>query len=379
MKTAAIICEYNPFHNGHKFHIEETKQKSGADAVVLIMSGNFVQRGEVALFDKQLRANAAIACGADLCIELPAAYSLASAEFFASGAVKILNALGIVDFLSFGTECDDLNILKNIAQLLADEPEDFSSNLKESLSKGLSFPAARAKAVGKVLGNSAADLLSTPNNILAIEYLKALISSKSRITPFSVLRKGASHDSSSPQGNIASATFVRDLILNGDDFSQFVPDAAYKIFKDAKIHSLKALEKAILCELAKMPANTLAQITDVGEGIENRIKAKAEAVSTLDELTDSVKTKRYTHSRIRRILISALLGISDSDRKAPPSYIKVLCQSEKGQKLISTAKKTATLPIVRNTSQINKLGDPALKALWERERIFDRIYDLSTL
>ncbi len=379
MKTAAIICEYNPFHNGHKFHIEETKQKSGADTVILVMSGNFVQRGEVALFDKQLRANAAIACGADLCIELPAAYSLASAEFFAAGAIKILDALGIVDFLSFGTEIEELDILKNIAKLLADEPEDFSSALKENLSKGLSFPAARAKAVGKILGDSAAEVISTPNNILAIEYLKALISSKSRITPFSVLRKGAPHDSNLPEGSIASATFVRDLILSGSDFSQFVPDTAYKIFKDAKIHSLKALEKAILCELAKMPANILAQIADVGEGIENRIKSKAETASTLDELADSVKTKRYTHSRIRRILVSALLGITDADRKAPPSYIKILCQNEKGQKLISAAKKTATLPIVRNTSQINKLGDPALKAHWESERMFDRIYSLSSL
>ncbi len=379
MKTAAIICEYNPFHNGHKFHIEETKQSLGVDAVVLVMSGNFVQRGEVALFDKKLRAKAAIACGADLCIELPATYSLASAEFFADGAIKILNSLGVVDFLSFGTECEDLESLKNIAQLLADEPDDFSEAIKENLAKGVSFPLARAKAVSKVLGDSAADLLSTPNNILAIEYLKALISSKSNIAPFSVLRKGADHDSTLPKGNIASATFVRDIILNGQDFSQFVPDDAYKIFKDAKIHSLKALEKAILCELVKIPAENLTKIADVGEGIENRIKAKAETASNLDELADSIKTKRYTHSRVRRILLSALLGIKDADRSAPPSYIKILDESEKGQKLISAAKKKSTLALVRNTSQINKLGNPALKELWERERMFDRIYDLSAL
>lgn len=379
MKTAAIICEYNPFHNGHKFHIEETKQKLGADAVVLVMSGNFVQRGEVALFDKKLRAEAAIACGADLCIELPAVYSLSSAEFFATGAIKILNSLGIVDFLSFGAECEDLESLKNIAQLLADEPDEFSSSVKENLAKGVSFPLARAKAVSKILGDSAADLLSTPNNILAIEYLKTLMSSKSQITPFAVLRKGAAHDSAFPDRNIASATFVRDLILNGQGFSQFVPDDAYKIFKDAKVHSVKALEKSILCELVKIPAENLAKIADVGEGIENRIKAKAETASNLDELADSIKTKRYTHSRVRRILLSALLGITDADRSIPPAYIRILGQSEKGQKLISAAKKKSTLPIVRNTSQINKLGDPDLKALWERERMFDRIYALSSL
>lgn len=379
MKTAAIICEYNPFHNGHKFHIEETKRLTNADAIILIMSGNFVQRGEAAIFDKKLRAKAAIACGADLCLELPTIYSTASAEFFASGAVKVLNSLGIVDFLSFGTEALDLRSLSAVAHLLANEPDDFSDLLKEYSANGLSYPVARAKAVAKILGKSAEDLLSAPNNILAVEYCKALILTNSQIKPFPILRKGTNHDSLIPCNDIASATFIRNLITEGADPSAFIPDAARNIFEGAEVHLLKVLEKSIICELLKMPAENLRKIADVGEGLENRIKAAVLASSTLDELVEKIKTKRYTHSRIRRIILSAFLGITATDRTAEPAYIKVLDQSELGQKLIATAKKKASLPIVRNTSQINKLKNPRLNELWERERIFDRLFELTVL
>ena len=379
MKIAAIISEYNPFHNGHKFHIEETKRQTGADAVILIMSGNFVQRGEVAIYDKKLRARAATICGADLCLELPTIYSSASAEFFSKGAVKILNSLGTIDFLSFGAETANPSLLMTTAQLLANEPAEYSALLAERLNMGISYPSARAKAVGKILGESFEELLSTPNNILAIEYCKALISTGSKITPYPILRKGAAHDSHNPDGDIASATFIRNLILNGGDPSPFIPNSAEEIFNGAGVHSLKALEKAILCELVKMPAHQLRAIADVSEGLENRIKAAAVESKTLDELLEKIKTKRYTLSRIRRIILSAFLGITSDIRDAEPSYIKILDHNQVGQKLISDAKSVATLPIVRNTSQINHLKTPTLKEMWERERIFDRIYDLSLL
>ena len=292
MKTAAIISEYNPLHNGHKFHIEETKRQTGADAVVLIMSGNFVQRGEVAIYDKKLRARAATICGADLCLELPTIYSSASAEFFSMGAVKILNALGIIDFLSFGAETANPSLLMTAAQLLANESAEYSALLTEYLAKGISYPAARAKAVGRILGKSFEKLLSTPNNILAIEYCKALISTGSEIMPCPILRKGAAHDSHTPDGDIASATFIRNLILSGGDSSPFIPNSAEEIFNGAGIHSLKSLEKAILCELVKMPAHQLRTISDVSEGLENRIKFAAAESKTLDELLEKIKTKR---------------------------------------------------------------------------------------
>lgn len=379
MKTAAIICEYNPFHNGHKFHIEETKKQTGADAVVVIMSGNFVQRGEVAIFDKDLRAKAAIECGADLCLELPAVYSCASAEFFARGAVSTLSALGIIDFLSFGAEATSADQLLEIAHLLADEPCEFSKKLKDYTAKGVSYPVARAKAVEAVLGQSAAEILASPNNILGVEYCKALILENSAIMPFPIKRTGADHDSKESSDNIASATLVRELILSGNSFSKFIPKTAYDIFKDAKIHSLKQLEKAILCELVKMPAEDLQKIADVGEGLENRVKAAALTSSSLDELIDSIKTKRYTHSRIRRIILSAFLGITAADRSTAPQYIKILDHNEKGQGLISAAKKAATLPLVRNTSQVNKLQNQSVKDMWERERVFDRLYEMAEI
>ncbi|MDO4744483.1 MAG: nucleotidyltransferase family protein, partial [Clostridia bacterium] len=246
---------------------------------------------------------------------------------------------------------------------------------------GLSYPLARAKATEDILGEDAAKTLSSPNNILGIEYCKALIKLQSRISPFPILRKGADHDSKTTFENIASATHIRELILNGNqaEADKYMPDFAVEIFKDAKRHSIKALEKSILCELIKMPAEALANIADVSEGLENRIKATLTPSVSLDELIESIKTKRYTHSRISRIILSAFLGITDSQRRTSPMYIKVLDHNETGQKVIAAAKKSATLPIVRNTSQINKLKNPDLKAIWEKEQMFDRIFEMTAM
>jgi predicted nucleotidyltransferase len=245
----------------------------------------------------------------------------------------------------------------------------------------MSYPAARARALQEIDSSLAADILSSPNNILGVEYCKALIKSGSSISPFPILRKGAQHDSKNTFENIASATHIRDLILNGNrqEAEKYMPDFAQEIFKDARLHSIKALEKSVLCELLKMPVDVLSKIADVSEGLENRIKSALVSSSTLDELVGNVKSKRYTHSRIRRIILSAFLGITDQQRRSDPMYIKILDHNEKGQKLIATAKKSATLPIVRNTSQINKLKNPEIKEAWEREQTFDRIFELSSL
>ncbi len=381
MKLAAVICEYNPFHNGHKFHIEETRQKTKADAIVAIMSGNFVQRGDLAIFDKSLRAEAAISCGADLVLELPTLYASASAEFFAHNAIKILNALGGIDFLSFGAESCHTHLIMQIAKLLADEPEYLSAKIKQNLTEGLSYPAARSKALGEVLGRNAEDVLSTPNNILGIEYAKALIQTGSSITPCPILRQGAAHDSNLASKNIASATYVRKLIYsnNWTAAKEYIPGSAAELFEKAQVHSIKALENAILCELIKVPAHKLKSISDVSEGIENRIKEAALTSHTLDELIDKVKTKRYTHSRIRRIVLSAYLGITKELRQTPPQYIHILNHNEIGQKIIAAAKKSTALPLVRNTSQINKLKDPLVKTQWELQRTFDNIYNLAKI
>ncbi len=379
MKLAAIICEYNPFHNGHQFHIAETRRTTGADGIVAIMSGNFVQRGDVAVFDKTARAKAAVLGGADLVIELPCVYSSASAEFFALNAIKILNALGNIDFLSFGAENAQVSELMKIARLFADESQGLSEGIKKHLGDGLSFPLARSKAVEEILGEDCKDLLASPNNILGIEYCKALIRTNSTICPCPVLRYGAQHDSLIAMGNIASATHIRDLVFGGEKptLQKFVPSSAFDIFKDAKIHSLKVLERAILAHIVKMPAMELECVPDVTEGLENRIKAAALETRTLDGLIDRVKTKRYTHSRIRRIVLSAFLGITKEMRLSNPQYIHILAHNETGQKIIANAKKTAVLPIVRNTAQVNRLKDPLIKSVWGKEQIFDRIYHLT--
>ncbi len=381
MKLAAIICEYNPFHNGHKFHIEETRRKTKADAVVAVMSGNFVQRGDIAIFDKKLRAEAAILGGADLVIELPVSFATASAEFFALGAVKLLNALGNINTLSFGAEASDTHQIMQIAKLLANEPKDFSDRIKHFLDTGLSFPAARSKVLGEFLGETAESVISTPNNILGIEYVKALIQTNSSILPCPVLRDSAPHDSNITTGDIASATYIRSLIQNGRSIEakQFIPDFASELFSTAKLHSIKALEKAILCELIKTPSDTLKSIADISEGLENRIKEAALTSQTLDELISKVKTKRYTHSRIRRIILSAYLGITSEMRNCEPQYIHILAHNEIGQKIIANSKKIAALPIVRNTSQVNKLKNPLIKSLWEQERTFDNIYNMAQI
>ncbi len=378
MKTAAIICEYNPFHKGHEYQIARTKELCGADFVVAIMSGNYVQRGDVAIFSKDLRAKAAIASGADLVIELPTVFAMQSAEFFAKGGVSIADSLGVVDFLSFGAECDDVQQLNEIAVLLSNETSEFSDILKKQLDTGVAYPVARATAIKQVLGKDATELINSPNNILGIEYCKALHKLGSSLTPIAIKRKGADHDSATIEDGFASATLLRQLINNRktkDAFS-FIPDSCREIFKNADIHNITTMEKSIIAELIKMPTETLAQICDVGEGMENRIKSAALTATTISELADLIKTKRYTHSRIRRILLSAYLGIANEHRLMNVPYIKILDHNEKGQELISRMKKVSALPIVRNTSQVNKLKNPELKAFWERERTFDNLYSM---
>lgn len=378
MKTAAIICEYNPFHQGHAYHIARTKELCGADFVVAIMSPNFVQRGDVALFSKELRAKAAIASGADLVLELPATFAMQSAEFFSKHGVFIAEATGLVDFLSFGAECESLDTICKIARLLCDEPPEFSFLLKAHLDKGIAYPAARAAAVSDILGEAAAETISTPNNILAVEYCKSLFALKSSIAPIAVKRIGTHHDSPETANGFASATHLRELIFSGkkEEALQYIPKECRKLFKDAKAHRITAMENSIIAELIKMPPETLAQISDVSEGMENRIKAAALKADSLDDLTHMIKTKRYTLSRIRRVLLSAYLGITDAHREMSVPYIKILDHNERGRELIRKMKKTSSLPIVRNTSQVNKLNNPEIKALWERERIFDKIYEI---
>lgn len=379
MKITAVICEYNPFHKGHEYHIQKIKEAYPHNLVVAIMSGNFVQRGDVAVFDKHTRANAAISCGADLVLELPTPYSLSSAEFFALGGIRILNALGLPYTLSFGAETPDKDMLLTVARLLADEPGEFKEALQAELAKGKSYPRARADAAKTILGGEATEILESPNNILGVEYIKAMLKTNSNADFLPIGRRGADHDGETVNRGFASASLIRSRIAEGQDYSELCPTDAVELFKDAHLHSIKALDNPILGHIIKMTPEELREVPDVAEGLENRILAAAMEAQSVDELIEKIKTKRYTHSRIRRILLCAYLGITKENRADSPLYISILAHNENGQKVIAAAKKTASVPLVRNTSQVNKLKDEQIKTLWEQQRIYDKLYDLSKI
>jgi len=345
--VVAIIGEYNPFHNGHAYHIQKTKEMTNADYVIAIISGSFVQRGNVSLIDKWSKADMALLNGVDLVIELPTVYSISSAENFAYGAIKILNSLKIVDTLSFGSEFCDLEVLEQIADVLVNEPPEFKSLLEHELSKGVSFPKARENALLMYLNDirKYANILSSPNNILAIEYLKALKKTKSKMKPLAVQRVNVGYNDLEIKNNFASATAIRKKIIDNTPagISKLMPSSSYKILynsikKGHYVKDITAFEKEILYSLRRMYTDEIAELPDVVEGLENSIQDAADSCNTLAEFMNIVKSKRYTSTRLQRILLYALLGITKEDMKASYKinpYVRILGINNKGKELLS--------------------------------------------
>lgn len=346
-KVLGIIAEYNPFHNGHLYHINESKKAVDADYVVAIMSGNFVQRGDTSLIDKWSKAEMAIKNGVDLVIELPLLYSISSAENFAEGGIKMLNSFNIVDYISFGSELCDVNILNEFADVLFHEPKEFVSVLNHELSKGFSYPKARENALLMYLNDirKYANILSSPNNILAIEYLKALKKYKSSIVPVSITRNKVDYNSTQIVDGFASATAIRKIAMTNDVWSlrQAMPKSSFDIMYEClragkTVSSLAKFEKEIIYNLRRMTISQIANLPDVTEGLEYSIKNAANSCNTIDELINIVKSKRYTTTRLKRILVYCLLGITKRDimdsRKVAP-YIRVLGFNERGKELLS--------------------------------------------
>lgn len=346
-KVLGIIAEYNPFHNGHLYHINESKKAVNADYVVAIISGNFVQRGDTSLVDKWSKAEMAIKNGADLVIELPLLYSISSAENFAEGGIKMLNSFNIVDYISFGSELCDVNTLNEFADVLFHEPKEFVSVLNHELSKGFSYPKARENALLMYLNDirKYANILSSPNNILAIEYLKALKKYKSSIVPVSINRNKVDYNSTEIVDGFASATAIRKIAMTNDVWSlrQAMPKSSFDIMYDClrsgkTVSSLAKFEKEIIYNLRKMSISEIANLPDVTEGLEYSIKNAANSCNTIDELISIVKSKRYTVTRLKRILVYCLLGITKKDmqdsRKVTP-YVRVLGFNDKGKELLS--------------------------------------------
>lgn len=338
MKTYGIICEYNPFHNGHIYQIEETR-KHGADHIVAIMSGNYVQRGDLAVIDKFKRAQIAVNHGADLVIEMPVAYSLANAEMFARAGVMMLGALGCVDGISFGSECGDISLLKNAADaaLASGTPE----KIKPLLEQGIPYPEALQQSILREHGPIIAGAFDGPNNILGIEYLKAMKVLGIEMDAFTIKRKGADHDSSEASENIASASKLREMIENMDDISAYVPEdmaEAIKEYDDAEhIAYFDNLERQFLFMLRTVSPQIVAATPDVGQGLENRIVQAGRSAVSLDQFLELCDTKRYTMARFRRILLNLFLGIKKTDLQVPPAYGRVLAFNEKGVEIIKAA------------------------------------------
>jgi predicted nucleotidyltransferase len=351
-KVAGIVAEYNPFHRGHAHQIAETRRALGADcAVVCVMSGDFVQRGDAAVFDKFERAEAAVRGGADLVLELPLRWSLSSAEGFARGGVSLLKASGVVTHLSFGSETGDLAALQAAADAL--NSPALGSLLREELQTGVSFPAARQRALERLIGADAA-VLSNPNDLLAVEYLRAVSDLGAPLEPIAVQRLGPGHDQPG-EGDYPSASQLRAWMREGRDVSAHLPaaPAVPPVFPED-------LELAVLSRLRMLPQEAFAALPDAAEGLENVLFQAVRNEAAVEDILAAAKSKRYPMSRLRRMLLCAALGVKKAD--GLPPYLRVLAANERGRALLHTMRETASLPVITKPADARDMPEFCLTA-----------------
>lgn len=359
MKIGAIISEYNPFHLGHKYQINKLKKEQGVTHVVALMSGNFVQRGYPAIIDKYERARAAVISGVDLVLELPLLYAVSSAEFFAMGSVQVLDSLNGIDILSFGSENGDLKELNQIAAFLASESFEYKNDLKENLEKGISFPKARYISLKKYLPKIHENTFSSPNNILGIEYLKALNILNSNIKPYTIKRKGSGYLEKKVEKDIfPSATGIREKLYKKESIKGMVPNESYKSLKklikeEYHFSSLEDLKDYFYYRLIT-DGEKINNIPEAEEGLGNRILNLKSSLPYLsfEDFILKVKTKRYTHTRITRVIIQFILGFDNVDilkrRRNVPREIKILKSSEKGNEIMKALRKDSDIKLIHN-------------------------------
>lgn len=379
MIVAGIVAEYNPFHKGHAYQLEQTKL-AGATHTVAVMGGNFVQRGEPALALKHARAKAALANGVDLVIELPVPWACSAAMTFARGSVSLLEALGFVDLLSFGSESGDTALLQTATDAVASKQLN-DGLIKEYTATGLSFATAREAAVRELFGHAVADILKNPNDNLAVEYIRALNELKSGMKPFAIKRVGAGHDQIACAQTFASASQIRQTVFAADDYEHLLPEPSLCVLKEEIAAgrapaSYNRLETAVLAAMRIMDVADVAKAPDISEGIENRIAQAVQKAVTLEQLFSLAKTKRYTHARIRRIVLQSFLGIEAQDCEGAPPYLRVLAAGSKGRELLRRARQTATLPVVMKAADVAKLDERA-KRVFELECSAADIFALS--
>ena len=364
-KRIGIIAEYNPFHNGHLYQIQKAKESTGADTVIAVMSGNFTQRGDTSLINKFEKAKIALQNEVDMVIELPTIYSISSAENFALGGVKILNEIGNIDYLVFGIEEENLEKLQAIADVLVNEDDEFKRNIKEELDKGNSYPKAREIVLKKVLSSeNVENIMQKPNNILAIEYLKALKTTNSKIKPFAIKRKNTMHNDENINENYASGTYIRKLFIenNFNEIKKVVPKYTYERLLELKnqgtyVSSINDFSDIVIYKIRTMTKEEISQIADVNEGLENSIKLASTTCKTIDEIIDKVSTKRYTKTRISRILTYILLDITKSEMeqsKNANQYIRVLGINKKCEGILKTINNNKLITSLKKFEENNR-------------------------
>lgn len=354
MKICAIICEYNPLHNGHVYLIEKVRAISGADAVLCIMSGDYTQRGEIAVLDKYARARHAILAGADAVIELPTVFATASAEFFSRGAIKILSSISDVKYIAFGCENDDTPLIKKAAAILSEEPKEFKAELRERLKKGESFVRARSEALSDISGVPL-EIITGPNNILAFEYAKAINYWKADIELLPVRRVGAAHSDGELHDKLSSAGAIRENIFSRDRktvklIKESVPPYVFEELKTVKENSFKQLA---VYSLITRSTDELKEILDCTEGLENRFKALLKDTASYDELLNKMTSKRYTAARLRRIMLSSFLNINKnfiSSCMESELYIKVLAVKKSRSEEMLSALARSPMPLITRKS-----------------------------
>ena len=368
MKICAIICEYNPFHNGHLHQLREAKRLSGADAVICLMSGNFVQRGEAAIIHKYARARHAVLAGADVVIELPTVFATSNAELFAKGGIHILHSIPDVETLCIGVENADKLAFISAARYLNDEPNEVSDKIKEYTANGNSYAKARANAWA---GFIPLDLLSSPNNILGLEYTKALLSSHSNISILPIPRVGKGYKDGELQENFSSATAIRTAIENGTDFSNNIPDYVYPDCPKKLETSLDSLEKVAVLNTS---TQDLRLVCDCTEGLENAFQ---KAASSNESFVEALTSSRYTSARIRRIGLQNLLKIHESlirDCLQAPLYLRVLAANKNAKEVLLTLSK-ANIPVLTRGTDAKSLSGIA-KECFEKDVYAEKIHSI---
>ena len=375
LTSVGIIAEYNPFHNGHKYHLEQALTESGADICVSVISGNFTQRGEIALLDKWTRAEMAVRNGVNLVVEMPTVFACSNAGYFSEAGVEILEALG-TDFICFGSESGNTEELSSIARGIESNSHKLEEEIISGVKAGLSYPRARSQAILKLFGENAASVIESPNNILAIEYLKYI----KKARPLAVKRLGAGYHDTESMGRMASATAVRQMLHEGKDISHAVPEISREMLEQNRgcFASSDLLAPLIIQNVLQTSAEKLNSIFGAEEGLGNIMKNRVRYWKNYEDIVDDLKSKRYTRTRIERVLVHTLLGIKREDMLSASKYIRVLAFDERGSRYLKQVKKSeeCQLPIITNINR-DKAAFPEIKTTTDKDILAADIYNMS--